>query len=460
VDFSRGRGFDFSAEARLKSFADVLTTQLRTVALKRSVSAFLFAAFAFFAGYFAFNFGSADAQARAILATVQLESQITGRMSQEVKTDIQRFCRAFNCQRATVLHKDTHIIEYSFPDEDSAGATGILSTRADFAVAWPSQAFQLRWNAPDAILLVRIGFWELLRLPVLVLALLAATAIGFVLAIQSSGRQVSLLLGKELNALTSISDAAYAAPPEFHTLEGRAVYRILLEQRERLLALTEVEAENRNNRELAALASQIAHDVRSPLTALSTLIGASSGMDEGRTNLLRSVIERINGIADSLLGQSRELRSRSRAPAVHPISNLIRVVVDERETLLDRRIRLEISIAENLHAICEPNELGRVLSNLMANAAEAISTGGRIRVTATANAQTAVLTIADNGCGIPRELMPRLTERGATFGKPNGNGLGLYHAKIAVQSWRGELKIESEEGQGTSVQIVLRTNPA
>jgi signal transduction histidine kinase len=65
------------------------------------------------------------------------------------------------------------------------------------------------------------------------------------------------------------------------------------------------------------------------------------------------------------------------------------------------------------------------------------------------------LTIVDNGRGIPAELLPKLTQKGATFGKAGGHGLGLHHARRMLESWGGGLAITSQYGRGTTVTLTL-----
>jgi hypothetical protein len=65
------------------------------------------------------------------------------------------------------------------------------------------------------------------------------------------------------------------------------------------------------------------------------------------------------------------------------------------------------------------------------------------------------LVVSDNGKGIPKEVLPLLLNEGATFGKANGNGIGLYHAKELLKQVRGTIRIESEEGKGAEVYLSI-----
>ena len=73
----------------------------------------------------------------------------------------------------------------------------------------------------------------------------------------------------------------------------------------------------------------------------------------------------------------------------------------------------------------------------------------------TTSGRRAVISFRDNGKGIPAELLSKVVERGGTFGKKDGNGLGLSHAKATVESWGGKFKIESTVGKGTTITLEL-----
>ena len=66
-----------------------------------------------------------------------------------------------------------------------------------------------------------------------------------------------------------------------------------------------------------------------------------------------------------------------------------------------------------------------------------------------------VLISKDTGKGIPPEILAKLGQKGVTYGKAGGNGLGLYHARTMIEGWGGSFTMKSEPGQGTAVLIAL-----
>ncbi|MBV9575783.1 MAG: HAMP domain-containing histidine kinase, partial [Gammaproteobacteria bacterium] len=80
---------------------------------------------------------------------------------------------------------------------------------------------------------------------------------------------------------------------------------------------------------------------------------------------------------------------------------------------------------------------------------------GNILISLSKNENYSVITIEDNGSGIPLDVLSKLGELGVTYGKRNGLGLGLFHAKQTVEKWNGKIDIQSLIHKGTTVKIYL-----
>src|SRR5690606_38340749 len=98
-------------------------------------------------------------------------------------------------------------------------------------------------------------------------------------------------------------------------------------------------------------------------------------------------------------------------------------------------------------------EFKRVLANLMDNGVQATGAGGEVIVRLSCEANGLLMSVEDDGTGIPADVLPRLGTRGFTFGKKDGSGLGLWHAKRSAAAWNGELEIVSDPDQGTKVVL-------
>jgi signal transduction histidine kinase len=105
---------------------------------------------------------------------------------------------------------------------------------------------------------------------------------------------------------------------------------------------------------------------------------------------------------------------------------------------------------------CSPSHINQVFLNLITNAAQAIKEKGDIVITTTADEEHVTITIADNGCGIPKHLMEKIRDPFFTTKEVGqGTGLGLSIVDRIIGSHNGELRIESEEGSGAVFTVVL-----
>jgi signal transduction histidine kinase len=216
-----------------------------------------------------------------------------------------------------------------------------------------------------------------------------------------------------------------------------------------------VRHERRGHRRLAELAAQVAHDIRSPLAALKALEGRLAGLPEEDRALARGAVERIGAVAADLLERNRALAGR-RAPSSVPLGPLVARVVAEKRPQAPAGVSLDCDAPEPAPtALAVPEDLERALSNLVTNAFEAVGAKGRVRVLLSAAEGAALLSVEDDGPGMPAEALARLGQRGATVGKAGGSGLGLSHAREAVEAWGGRLEAESAPGRGTTVRLRL-----
>lgn len=211
----------------------------------------------------------------------------------------------------------------------------------------------------------------------------------------------------------------------------------------------------------AQMAAQVAHDIRSPLAALDSALKDIAQIPEEKRALLRAASGRIRGIAEGLLDKNRESRAGG-APA-SALEPLIDSVVEEKRLLIPETVKLDAAEnhgADGVFAAIDPGAFKRVLSNLLNNAIESLDGGGTIGVALRADASQVRVTVNDDGKGIPPEVLSRLGERGVSWGKKGGSGLGLSHAKAFAENHGGRLEIASEVEKGTTAALILPRIPA
>jgi signal transduction histidine kinase len=224
--------------------------------------------------------------------------------------------------------------------------------------------------------------------------------------------------------------------------------------------------ENERNKASAEMAKQVSHDIRSPLSALTLLLNQIDSMPEEKRVLIRSSVNRITDIANSLLKNSKnslkglgqgELKSCM-------IGSLVESLVSEKRIALREKGNIEVSAHINrsygLFAKIDAVEFKRLLSNIVNNSTESLEqTIGKIDLFADSDEANIYLKVCDNGKGIPPHILTKLGKSGVSYGREgtqSGSGLGVYHAKTTVESWGGRFEIESTERQGTTVYISLK----
>jgi signal transduction histidine kinase len=104
--------------------------------------------------------------------------------------------------------------------------------------------------------------------------------------------------------------------------------------------------------------------------------------------------------------------------------------------------------------MADPDQIGQVFINLIVNAAQAMSDGGKLKIATKAEDGFIVTEFKDNGCGIPDENLGRLFEPLFTT-KVKGIGLGLAVSKQLVEAHKGIIEVESQVGKGTTFRIRL-----
>jgi len=216
------------------------------------------------------------------------------------------------------------------------------------------------------------------------------------------------------------------------------------------------------------------HELRTPLASLigfiETLRGPAEADTKARRRFLGIMAEqagRMQRLIDDLLGLSRiELTEHLPPTGTVPLAELIRAELAGLEPLLAaRQVRVETALEEETCANpADADQVAQVIRNLLANAIRHGREAGLVRVTLAITPRTGrpgvMLEVVDDGPGIPKADLPRLTERFYRADKgrarqTGGTGLGLAIVKHIVNRHRGVLNIDSTIGEGTQVQVWL-----
>jgi two-component system, OmpR family, phosphate regulon sensor histidine kinase PhoR len=251
-----------------------------------------------------------------------------------------------------------------------------------------------------------------------------------------------------------------------------------------VVVLSDRSREHAVERTRADFVANVSHELRTPLTSLigfiDTLRGPAADDPPAQRRFLGIMAEqagRMNRLIDDLLSLSRiELTEHQVPSATVDLKELLtRLAAAFEPRLQQRAVALDLCIPPDVPAVVgDADQLARVVQNLLDNAVKYGSQGGTVRLAVTVASPGAaadpkqrwpprpgmVVTVADQGAGIPREHLPRLTERfyRVDTGRSRaagGTGLGLAIVRHVVNRHRGQMLIESEEGVGTTVSVWL-----
>ena len=252
--------------------------------------------------------------------------------------------------------------------------------------------------------------------------------------------------------------------------DGAALIVALHDQTERL----------KMDRMRADFVANASHELRTPLASvlgfIETLLGPAKDDSEARTKFLDIMLKQANRMTrliDDLLSLSRiELREHTRPTDAVNLDTVLHNTVELLDRMAkDQQSTVVLNVAADLpQAVGDANELSQVFHNLISNAIKYGGEKGRVEITA-ATSETrppampgkgacVKIAVRDFGEGIPREHIPRLTERfyrvdNARSRLVGGTGLGLAITKHIANRHRGALVIESEVGKGATFTVYL-----
>lgn len=208
---------------------------------------------------------------------------------------------------------------------------------------------------------------------------------------------------------------------------------------------------------LVEISSQVSHDIQSPLLALKVATKGLAQMPEDQRLMLQRSIERIEDIVNDLKNKRDDNLDSTNKMEHHILYGLVSSILSEKRLQFKYRdIQFELISEAPVHSSfvqLNQKDFKRVLSNLINNAVESIETKGEVRIQLEETSDCWVLKLIDNGRGIPEEYLKDIFKKGFSINKERGQGLGLYHAAKMADEWSAELLVESNESEGTMVEL-------
>lgn len=214
---------------------------------------------------------------------------------------------------------------------------------------------------------------------------------------------------------------------------------------------------------IGRFARSIIHDLKNPLSIISMsaeLIALQPAKPEARENAqlrIRKQVERIGDMIGDILDFTNGTQARAFVGNTN-YAHFAQTVLDEiRSDLEIRKVTVEAQPAPSLYLPIDPKRVRRVFHNLMQNATDAMSGGGKIFVRYHVENNELITEIEDTGPGIAPEIADKLFEAFATFGKEHGTGLGLSICKKIIEDHRGRIWARNEPGRGAVFSFSLPT---
>ena len=276
------------------------------------------------------------------------------------------------------------------------------------------------------------------------------------LRLKSTGKVIGYTLSQVRNHVGEITGA---------TLFFKDLTRVeQLEERERLRDRLAA---------LGEMAAAIAHEVKNPLAGIEVMAGILKRQlaeSEDAQSILRDIIKEAkmaNAIVLEVLDFVRPIRLQVERIS---LNDVVRDAISMAESHVPRgEVRVEVAVPEDLAPIQgDPHQLRQLFTNLFTNAFEAMTGKGLVRLAAqqlpaeeepTAGTETHAVPmiqveVADNGPGVPADLMDRIFSPFFTT-KPQGSGLGLAIVRKIVDAHDGRIDVSAPAHGGTRFRVTL-----
>ena len=275
------------------------------------------------------------------------------------------------------------------------------------------------------------------------------------------------ILVKPIRRLVGHMQSYAAAPGDARRIISPSASVIELREAEEALQslqtqLTNALKQRERLAQLGAAVAKVSHDLRNILSSAQLFTDRIEMSDDPKVR--RMAPKLVNSITRAVhLCESTLAYGRAEEPAPHlaevNLADLVEDVIEtERLAAGNGAIRFAVDIPPELRLRADPDQLHRVLSNLVRNARQAImrdGNEGEIRVSARADAQRCMISVGDTGPGLPpkaREHLFKPFQGGASKG---GTGLGLSIAQELIRGHGGELRLVSSDASGTVFEICL-----
>lgn len=218
----------------------------------------------------------------------------------------------------------------------------------------------------------------------------------------------------------------------------------------------------------------MSHELRTPLNVIIGFAEAiMAGVAGPVSDRQGEYLENIRGAGHELLNHVNDILDLSRIEAGRVEFNFEEFSLQEEVLAVGEMVRplgeqanvtvVEVIGPDDVRIVADRRYIGQVIRNLATNAIKFTEPGGHVTLQVTQNERETVIQVSDTGIGIPENELERVVEPFHQVGHAfvsfsNGAGLGLSIVRGIVRGHRGDLKIKSKEGQGTTVSVTIPRN--
>jgi two-component system sporulation sensor kinase A len=203
------------------------------------------------------------------------------------------------------------------------------------------------------------------------------------------------------------------------------------------------------------LAAGIAHEIRNPLTAIKgflQLMEQGYNLQKDYFTIMGSELTRIEFILNEMLLLAKPSKLKFDKKEINSILSQV-VTLLETEAIL-KNVEVGTSFSNDMYINCDENQLKQIFINFVKNAIEAMPNGGKILIGTKQEKDHVCISIIDEGCGISKDKLEQIGQPFFTT-KEKGTGLGLAVSFNIIENHSGHISIDSEEGKGTTVTVML-----
>jgi signal transduction histidine kinase len=300
------------------------------------------------------------------------------------------------------------------------------------------------------------------------LALLAALTLAVGIAVSINTRRLLRPLERVTQRAQAVArgDLTPQPPPKVDDEIGELAVAF-----ERMVgAVAKAQSRAVANERLAAIgkmAAHVTHEIRNPLSSIGLNIElleeelAGAGVSGEAKSLLVAItreVQRLEHLSEEYLRVARLPQPRMEADDV---AGLVESIVAFARPEVERAgLELSLDVEPELPpALFDEGQIRQALLNVLRNAREAMTDGGKIEVSVRAAGMSVVIGVDDRGSGIPEDVRARIFDPFFST-KGEGTGLGLAITRQIVEAHGGSIACDPREGGGTSFRILLPIAPA